>query len=68
MRRVCRQLDTVTLQLDEVIARLEADIRNGTLATYRTGKAERAIESTNSERKRNHLFGKVAFCFYYEVM
>jgi hypothetical protein len=27
MRKVCRQLDALTFQLDEIIARLETDIR-----------------------------------------
>jgi hypothetical protein len=38
LRSVCQQLDTLTLQLDELIAMVEADIRRSPLTTYRLKK------------------------------
>jgi hypothetical protein len=43
MRELVKRMDANILQLDELIARLEADIRNSPLTAYRLGKAKRAI-------------------------
>jgi len=49
LREVCRRLDAVTIKLDEVIAQLEADIRNSPLTAYRLGKAKQPAKSINQE-------------------
>ncbi len=38
LRSVCQQLDALTLQLDELIAMVEADIRRSPLTNYRLKK------------------------------
>ncbi|MFB2892829.1 hypothetical protein ACE1CI_07785 [Aerosakkonemataceae cyanobacterium BLCC-F50] len=45
MREVCRQFDNVNLALDELIAQIEADIRNSPLTAYRLGKMKPVIKS-----------------------
>lgn len=40
LRAVVKRMDANILQLDELIARLEADIRNSPLTAYRLGKAK----------------------------
>lgn len=45
MRDVCRQFDNVNLALDELIAQIEADIRNSPLTAYRLGKIKPVIKS-----------------------
>lgn len=39
LKTVCQQLDALTLQLDELIAMVEEDIRKSPLTTYRRKKA-----------------------------
>ena len=43
MRELVRRMDAGILDLDELIARLEADIRNSLLTAYRLGKAKRLV-------------------------
>ncbi len=38
MRQLVKRMDAGILQFDELIARLEADIRNSPLTAYRLGK------------------------------
>ncbi|XWK87516.1 MAG: hypothetical protein U7127_25510 [Phormidium sp.] len=45
MHEVCRQFDNVNLALDELIAQIEADIRNSPLTAYRLGKIKPVIKS-----------------------
>ncbi|MGK7874506.1 MAG: hypothetical protein AB4426_14720 [Xenococcaceae cyanobacterium] len=40
MRELVKRMDAGILELDELIARLEADIRNSPLTAYRLGKAK----------------------------
>ena len=40
MRELVKRMDAGILGLDELIARLEADIRNSPLTAYRLGKAK----------------------------
>ena len=49
MREVCRQFDSVNLALDELMAKLELDIRNSTLTAYRLGKKSSAVKSIDTE-------------------
>ena len=46
MREVCRRLDAVTIKLDELIAKIEADIRHSPLTAYRLGNYKHSIESS----------------------
>jgi hypothetical protein len=39
LRAVCRQFDALNFQLDELIAYIDAEIRNSPLTAYRLGKA-----------------------------
>ncbi|CBN54428.1 MULTISPECIES: hypothetical protein [Kamptonema] len=45
MRSLCKRIDSNFLELDELIASLEADIRNSPLIAYRLGKIKK--ESVN---------------------
>jgi len=45
LRGVCQRLDALTLSLDELIAMVEADIRNSPINVYRREKAKRLAES-----------------------
>jgi hypothetical protein len=49
MREVCRQFDTLNFALDELIAMIEADIRNSPLTAYRLGKIKSLPQSIESE-------------------
>lgn len=49
MREVCRQFDHLNFALDELIAMLEADIRNSPLTAYRLGKIKPVSQSIESE-------------------
>ncbi len=46
MRALCKRIDANLLELDELIARLEADIRNSPLTAYRLGLMKK--ESVNT--------------------
>lgn len=46
LRIVCLQLDALTMQLDELIAMVEADIRKSPLNVYRREKAKQLRESS----------------------
>lgn len=48
LRKLVKRMDANILDLDELIARLEADIRNSPLTAYRLGKAKRII--TNEKK------------------
>ncbi len=50
MREVCRQFDSLNFALDELIAQIEADIRNSPLTAYRLGKIQPVSQATESER------------------
>ncbi|OCQ91406.1 hypothetical protein BCD67_23620 [Oscillatoriales cyanobacterium USR001] len=41
MRSLCKRIDSNFLELDELIASLEADIRNSPLTAYRLGKIKK---------------------------
>jgi hypothetical protein len=43
LRELVKRWDALILDLDELNARLEADIRNSPLTAYRLGKAKRII-------------------------
>jgi hypothetical protein len=45
MRKVCRQFDNLNLVLDELIAKVEVDIRNSPLTAYRLGRIKSAPNS-----------------------
>lgn len=45
MREVCRQFDNLNLALDELIAQIEADIRNSSLTSYRLGRMKPVTKS-----------------------
>jgi len=49
MREVCRQFDALNFALDEMIAQIEADIRNSPLTAYRLGKVKSAALSVSPE-------------------
>jgi len=49
LRGVCQRLDALTLSLDELIAMVEADIRNSPINVYRREKAKRLAESVKQE-------------------
>ncbi|MDF0552690.1 hypothetical protein [Kamptonema sp. UHCC 0994] len=49
MREVCRQFDSLNFALDELIALIEADIRNSPLTAYRLGKIKSFSQSVESE-------------------
>jgi hypothetical protein len=49
LRELVKRMDANILDLDELIGRLEADIRNSPLTAYRLGKAKRIITQNNSE-------------------
>ena len=40
LRETCRELDALNLQLDELIAKVEADIRRSPLTQYRLKRAK----------------------------
>jgi len=42
MREVCRQFDHLNFVIDELIAQIEADIRNSSLTAYRLGSPRNA--------------------------
>lgn len=45
LRGVCQRLDALTLSLDELIAMVEADIRNSPINVHRREKAKQLAES-----------------------
>ncbi|MEZ2240541.1 hypothetical protein [Microcoleus sp.] len=49
LRGVCLRLDALTLSLDELIAMVEADIRNSPINVYRQENAKRLAESVKQE-------------------
>ncbi|WP_293355845.1 MULTISPECIES: hypothetical protein [unclassified Microcoleus] len=49
LRGVCLRLDALTLSLDELIAIVEADIRNSPINVYRRENAKRLAESVKQE-------------------
>ena len=49
LQETCRELDTLNLQLDELIAKVEADIRRSPLTQYRLKRAKQFTESTVQE-------------------
>ncbi|MEG3846768.1 hypothetical protein QT971_06005 [Microcoleus sp. herbarium19] len=49
LRSVCQRLDALTLSLDELIAMVEADIRNSPINVYRRENAKRLAESVKQE-------------------
>ena len=49
MREVCRQFDSLNFSLDELIALIEAYIRNSVLTAYRLGKIKSVSEPVESE-------------------
>jgi exonuclease VII small subunit len=50
LRALVKRMDAGILQLDELIASLEADIRNSPLTAYRLGKAKRKIAPEESSQ------------------
>jgi hypothetical protein len=46
---VCQRLDNLTLSLDELIAMVEADIRNSPINVHRRENAKRLAESVKQE-------------------
>ncbi len=44
LRAVCRQFDALNFQLDELIAYVDAEIRNSPLTAYRLGRATQSKE------------------------
>lgn len=49
LRAVCQRLDALTLSLDELIAMVEADIRNSPINVRRREKARQLAESVKQE-------------------
>jgi hypothetical protein len=49
LRGVCQRLDALTLSLDELIAMVEADIRNSPINVHRRENAKRLAESVKQE-------------------
>lgn len=49
LRQIVKRMDALILDLDELNARLEADIRNSPLTAYRLGKAKRITTQKESE-------------------
>jgi hypothetical protein len=49
LRGVCQRLEALTLSLDELIAIVEADIRNSPINVYRRENAKRLAESVKQE-------------------
>jgi hypothetical protein len=49
LRGVCLRLDALTLSLDELIAIVEADIRNSPINVHRRENAKRLAESVKHE-------------------
>jgi hypothetical protein len=49
LRGACKRLDALTLSLDELIAIVEADIRNSPINVYRRENAKRLAESFKQE-------------------
>ncbi len=49
LRGVCLRLDALTLSLDELIAMVEADIRNSPINVHRRENAKRLAESGKQE-------------------
>jgi hypothetical protein len=49
LRGVCQRLDALTFSLDELIAMVEADIRNSPINVHRREKAKRLAESVKQE-------------------
>ena len=45
LRENCREWDALNLQLDELIAKVEADIRRSPLTQYRLNRAKQSTES-----------------------
>ena len=52
LRENCRQWDALNLQLDELIARVEADIRRSPLTQYRLKRGRQLTESAIQESQR----------------
>jgi hypothetical protein len=49
IRVVCQRLDGLTLSLDELIAMVEADIRNSPINVHRRENAKRLAKSVKQE-------------------
>ncbi len=49
LRGVCQRLDALTLSLDELIAMVEADIRNSPINVHRRENAKRLAESVKQQ-------------------
>ena len=49
LRSVCGQLDALTIMLDELIAMVEADIRNSPINVYRREKAQKFLDSVKQK-------------------
>jgi hypothetical protein len=49
LRGVCLRLDALTLSLDELIAMVEADIRNSPINVHRRENAKRLAESVKQD-------------------
>ena len=49
LRGVCLRLDALTLSLDELIAMVEADIRNSPINVHRRENAKRLAESVKQQ-------------------
>ncbi len=51
MRQAVRRMDALILDLDELIARLEADIRNSPLTAYRLGRSKQLIKDQKQSKE-----------------
>ena len=49
MRKLVKRWDALILDLDELNARLEADIRNSPLTAYRLGKSKWLVDVENKD-------------------
>lgn len=47
LQAVCVRMDALTMEIDELIAMVEAEIRNSPINVYRREKAKRLAESIN---------------------
>lgn len=50
LRETCRQLDALTLLLDDAIAQVEAENRKSPLYAYRLKRAKHLLDSRQPER------------------
>lgn len=55
LRETCRELDALNLQLDELIAKVEDDIRRSPLTQYRLKKAKQLTESAIQESQKYNV-------------